>query len=63
MNSHDFPESQFSRAEIEGLLARARAEQTKAMREMLSELPALIKRLVARLRPNRQHLPQTRACA
>jgi hypothetical protein len=63
MNSHDFPESQLSRAEIEALLARARAEQRKAMREMLSELPALIKRLVAHLRPNRQHLPQTGARA
>jgi hypothetical protein len=63
MNSHDFPEIQLSRAEIEALLARARAEQRKAMRDMLSELPALLKRLVARPRLNRQRLPQTGACA
>jgi len=58
MNSHNFTESQLSRAEIEAMLARTRAEQTKAMRQMLRGVPALFKRLVARLRPTRQRLSQ-----
>ena len=63
MNSHICPESQLSRAEIEAMLALTRAEQMRAMRQMLSELPSLFKRLAARLRPNRQCLPQAGAWA
>jgi hypothetical protein len=44
--------------EIEMVVQQARAERAEVMRAALSELPALVKRLVARLRPNREPLPR-----
>lgn len=48
---------------IEAVVRHARAERAEAMRVALVQLPALIKRLAAAIRPNRQRLPQTSALA
>jgi hypothetical protein len=59
----DFASVSISPSELEAILSHARAERADVMRAALSQLPGLLKRLVAHLRPSRQHLPQTGAWA
>lgn len=41
-------------AGIEAVVRKARADRAEVMRATLAELPGLVKRLIAQLRPNRQ---------
>jgi len=43
---------------VEAIVARARAERAEGVRILLIELGAQLRRLAAKLRPNRQRLPQ-----
>ena len=49
--------------EINTLIQQARAERAIAAAVLLASIPSLLKRLTAKLRPNRQRLPQTGAWA
>jgi hypothetical protein len=49
--------------DVHAALARAHADRAEYVRMALAGVSALPKRLVARLRPNRQRLPQAGACA
>jgi hypothetical protein len=51
-----FPEINLDTIEI--AMRRARSERAEHLRRLLAATPALFKRLAARLRPNRQPLPQ-----
>jgi len=63
MIDYKLSKSSLSLDEIEAVLAQARDERAKAMREMLSALPGLFKRLVAHKGPAARHLPQHGALA
>jgi len=43
---------------IDAIMTQARADRAEVMRATLAKLGPLFKRLAARLRPNRQRLPQ-----
>ncbi len=43
---------------VEAIMAKARAERAEGVRILLIELGAQLRRLAAKLRPNRQRLPQ-----
>jgi hypothetical protein len=45
--------------DIHAALARAHADRAEYIRLALAGVPAVLKRIVARLRPNRQRLPKT----
>ena len=49
--------------DINAMIARARSDRAEGIRELMSELPAQLSRLMARLRPNRRRLPQSGAWA
>jgi hypothetical protein len=53
----DFPVVNLDTIEI--AMRRARNERAEHLGRLLAATPALFKRLAARLRPNRQRLPQT----
>jgi hypothetical protein len=44
-------------------IARAHADRAEHIRFAIAQVPGLLKRLSAKLRPNRQRLPQTGAWA
>ena len=45
-------------ATVEAIMLKARAERAEGVRILLIELSAQLRRLAAKLRPNRQRLPQ-----
>ena len=47
------------RIDVHAALAHAHADRAEYMRIAFAEVPVLLKRLVVRLRPNRQRLPQS----
>lgn len=49
--------------DVEAVMRQARGDRAKSMRSAMANVPALLKRLTATLRPNRQRLPQTGAWA
>jgi hypothetical protein len=49
--------------DVHDALARAHADRGEYIRLAIAGVPALLKRLAARLRPNRQRLPHSGACA
>ena len=51
------------RIDVHAALAHAHADRAAYMRLAFAEVPALLKRLAARLRPNRQRLPRSGAWA
>ena len=61
MNTHD--RSYIHTIDVHAALARAQADRAEYVRMAIAGVPVLLKRLVARLRPNRQRLPQAGACA
>ena len=61
MNTHD--RSYIQPVDVHAALARAQADRAEYVRMAITGVPVLLKRLVARLRPNRQRLPQAGACA
>jgi hypothetical protein len=52
-----------SPADIENIMIQAREERAEVMRAALAKFVTLFKRLAARIRPNRQRLPQAGAWA
>jgi hypothetical protein len=61
MNSQDH--ASIRPIDIHAALARAHADRAEYIRIALTGVPALLKRLTGRLRPNRQRLPQAGAWA
>lgn len=54
MNTENFwANASITPADIEAVVRKARADRAEVMRETLAELPALVKRLLASVRPNR----------
>jgi hypothetical protein len=51
------------RVDVHAALARAHADRGEYVRTAMAAVPALVKRLSARFRPNRPRLPRTGACA
>jgi hypothetical protein len=51
------------RIDVHAALAHAHADRAAYVRLAFAGVPALLKRLVARLRPNRQRAPQSGAWA
>jgi hypothetical protein len=49
--------------DVHAALARANADRADYVRTAIVAVPALVKRLTARFRPDRQRLPQAGACA
>lgn len=49
--------------DVHAALARAHADRAEYIGIALAAVPALLKRLTARFRPNRRHLPRAGACA
>jgi hypothetical protein len=49
------------RVDVHAALARAHADRAEYVRTATAAVPTLVKRLSARLRPNRRHPPQTGA--
>jgi len=47
------------RVDVHSALAHAHADRAEYIRLALAEVPALLKRLAAHLRPSRQRLPHT----
>jgi len=45
--------------DINAMIARARSDRAEGIRELMSKLPAQLRRLMTRLRPNRRRLPQS----
>jgi hypothetical protein len=61
MNAHD--RSYIQPVDVHAALARVHADRAEYIRLAVATVPALLKRLAARFRPNRQRLPQSGACA
>lgn len=61
MNNNKYPYLQ--PINVHDALARAHADRAEYVRIAFTEVPVLLKRLVARLRPNRQRMPRTGAWA
>jgi len=53
----------FHQVDVHAALARAHADRAEYIRFALAQVPGLVKRLSAKLRPDRQRLPQTGAWA
>jgi hypothetical protein len=49
--------------DVHAALARAHADRAEYVRTAMVAVPALVKRLSTRFRPNRPRLPRTGACA
>jgi hypothetical protein len=61
MNRHD--RLQIRPVDLHAAVARAHADRAEYIGFALTKVPALVKRLTARLRPSRQRLPQAGAWA
>ena len=60
---NNWPHASISPAGIEAIVRRARAERAEAMRAELAALPAVLKRLLAHIRPTRHRVPQAGICS
>jgi hypothetical protein len=60
---NDWPIASVTPAIIDAAIRKARHERAEVMRATAVRLPAYFRRLAARLRPNRQRLPQSGAWA
>jgi len=49
--------------DVHAAIARAHADRAEHLRFAIAQVPSLLKRLSAKLRPNRHRLPQTGAWA